>query len=142
MGPFYGWGSTASRLVPLWGGRLLFTTKLPDISGTHWPWKDGRLSQRWSHPAVLNTTLDWKSSALTTKVAFLVNAKIDLEIIKATVCCNCHFNCIFLPIWNFLRESFWVNIISKCSIDVDWRPATFLKRDSTRDVFLWIFWNL
>ena len=35
MAPFYEWGSTASRLVPLWGGSLLFTTKFPDISGTH-----------------------------------------------------------------------------------------------------------
>ena len=26
MAPFYGWGSTASRLVPLQGGSLLFTT--------------------------------------------------------------------------------------------------------------------
>ena len=25
MAPFYEWGSTASRLKPLWGGRLLFT---------------------------------------------------------------------------------------------------------------------
>ena len=32
MAPFYGWGSTASRLEPLRGGSLLFTTKLwPDI---------------------------------------------------------------------------------------------------------------
>ena len=35
MGPFYGWGSTASRLEPLRGGSLLFTTKFPEISGTH-----------------------------------------------------------------------------------------------------------
>ena len=35
MVPFYGWGSTASRLVPLRGGSLLFTTKFPEISGTH-----------------------------------------------------------------------------------------------------------
>ena len=35
MGDIYGWGSTASRLVPLWGGNLLFTTKFPDIPGTH-----------------------------------------------------------------------------------------------------------
>ena len=35
MAPFYGWGSTASRLVPLRGGSWLFTTKFPDISGTH-----------------------------------------------------------------------------------------------------------
>ena len=33
MAPFYGWGSTASRLVPLRGGSLLFTTKFPDIPG-------------------------------------------------------------------------------------------------------------
>ena len=26
MAPFYGWGSTASRLEPLRGGNLLFTT--------------------------------------------------------------------------------------------------------------------
>ena len=35
MAPFYGWGSTASRLVPLRGDSLLFTTKFPEIPGTH-----------------------------------------------------------------------------------------------------------
>ena len=35
MAPFYGWGSTASRLVPLRGVNLLFTTNFPDIPGTH-----------------------------------------------------------------------------------------------------------
>ena len=35
MAPFYGWGSTASRLEPLQGDSLLFTTKFPEISGTH-----------------------------------------------------------------------------------------------------------
>ena len=35
MAPFYGWGSTASRLAPLRGGSLLFTTKFPEIPGTH-----------------------------------------------------------------------------------------------------------
>ena len=34
MAPFYGWGSTASRLEPLRGGSLLFTTKFPEIPGT------------------------------------------------------------------------------------------------------------
>ena len=34
MPPFYGWGSTASRLQPLRGSRLLFTTKFPKILGT------------------------------------------------------------------------------------------------------------
>ena len=35
MAPFYGWGSTASRLEPLRGGSLLFTTKFPEITGAH-----------------------------------------------------------------------------------------------------------
>ena len=30
MAPFYGWGSTASRIEPLRGGSLLFTTKFPE----------------------------------------------------------------------------------------------------------------
>ena len=35
MAPFYGWGSTASRLEPLRGASLLFTTKFPEVPGTH-----------------------------------------------------------------------------------------------------------
>ena len=35
MAHFYGWGSTASRLEPLRGGSLLFTTNFPEIPGTH-----------------------------------------------------------------------------------------------------------
>ena len=35
MAPFYGWGSTASRLQPLRGGSLRFTIQFPEISGTH-----------------------------------------------------------------------------------------------------------
>ena len=39
-------GSTASRLEPLRGGSLLFTTKFPEIPVTHFirPRKDERLS--------------------------------------------------------------------------------------------------
>ena len=35
MAPFYGWGSTASRLQPLQGGSLLFTIQFPENPGTH-----------------------------------------------------------------------------------------------------------
>ena len=35
MTPFYGWGSSASRLEPLQGGSLRFTTKFPEIPSTH-----------------------------------------------------------------------------------------------------------
>ena len=34
MAHFHGWGSTASRLEPLRGGSLLFTTKFPETPGT------------------------------------------------------------------------------------------------------------
>ena len=55
MATFYGLGSTSSRLVPIRGGRLLFTTEFPDIPGTHFiPRKDERLSRPWNHPVVLN----------------------------------------------------------------------------------------
>ena len=32
MAPFYGWGSTASRLQSLPGGSLLFTIQFPEIT--------------------------------------------------------------------------------------------------------------
>ena len=35
MAPSYGWGSTASRLEPLRGGSLRFTTKFPEIPTMH-----------------------------------------------------------------------------------------------------------
>ena len=35
MAPFYGWGSTASRLQLLRGGSLLCTIQFLEISGTH-----------------------------------------------------------------------------------------------------------
>ena len=34
MAPFYGWGSTNSRLDPLREGILLFTTRFPETPGT------------------------------------------------------------------------------------------------------------
>ena len=34
MAPFYGWGSTASRLQPLRGGSLFFTIQFPEIPST------------------------------------------------------------------------------------------------------------
>ena len=61
---------TASRLGPLQGGSLLFTTKFPDSPGTYFinPRKMKGLSQPWSQPVVLNTgPLDWESSTLTTR---------------------------------------------------------------------------
>ena len=71
MAPFYGRGSSASRLEPLQGGSLLFTTQFPKIPDTHYidlgRMKE-RLSRSWSHPVLLNTgPLDWEFSVLTTR---------------------------------------------------------------------------
>ena len=70
-GCFYGWGSTASRLEPLRGGSLLFTTKFPEIPGAHFialeRMKDS--ADFGATRAVFNTgPLDWESSALTTRL--------------------------------------------------------------------------
>ena len=69
MAPFYGWGSTASRLESLLiqGGSLLFTTKFPEIPGTHFI--DLRWMNPWveSHPVLNMGPLDWESSTLTTR---------------------------------------------------------------------------
>ena len=56
MATFYGWGSTTSRLEPLRGGSLLFTTKSTEIPGTHCIdlGRMKRLRRPWSHPVVLN----------------------------------------------------------------------------------------
>ena len=75
MAPFYEWCSTASRLEPLQRGSLLFTTKFPEVPGTHFI-DLGRmkgLSQPWSDPVVLNTgPLDWEFSALTIRPLHLI----------------------------------------------------------------------
>ena len=70
MAPFYRWGSTASRLESLWGGSLLFSTKFPEISGTHFT--DLRRMKRWVNLGATQwfwTRDPWirKSSALTTR---------------------------------------------------------------------------
>ena len=68
MAPFYGRGSTASRLDPLRGGSLLFTTKYPGITGTHFI-NLGRVKgcvNLGATQRILNKgPLDWESSALT-----------------------------------------------------------------------------
>ena len=45
MASFYRWGLTASRLEPLWGSSLPFTTKFPEIPGTHFI--DLRMMKGW-----------------------------------------------------------------------------------------------
>ena len=70
MAPFYGWGSTASRLEPLRDGIFTFYHQVPRNSwySFYRPQKDERLSRPRSHTVVLNTgPLDWESSTSTTR---------------------------------------------------------------------------
>ena len=70
MTSFYGLGSTASRLEPLRGGSLLFSTEFPEIPGTNFIdlGRMKRLCRPWSHPVVLNMEpLDRESNASTTR---------------------------------------------------------------------------
>ena len=70
MNPFYGCGSTVSRLQSHYKEIVYFLPVssqkfLVLIWSTSEEWK-GELSQPWSHPVVLNTgPLDWESSTLT-----------------------------------------------------------------------------
>ena len=57
LAPFYGWGSTASRLETVQGGSLLFTTKFPEIPGTYFinlRMMTGCIKFGATHPVVLN----------------------------------------------------------------------------------------
>ena len=94
MGPFYGWGLAASKLESLRGTNLFFTTKFPEIPGTHFI-DLGRLSRPWSHPVVLNTgPLDRESSVLTTRPLLL---KLQHTIIL--LCTQ------ILRVWNFNKKN-------------------------------------
>ena len=56
MAPFYGWGSTASRLELLRGGSLLFTTKFPEFPGIHGHDNGRSFTKHYSHCQVQNYT--------------------------------------------------------------------------------------
>ena len=79
MVPFYGWGSTSPRLRPFRGDSLLFTTKFPEIPGTHFI--DLERMNSSVDPVVLDRgPLDWESSALTTRP--LLNAPLKISKIQ------------------------------------------------------------
>ena len=85
MATFYGWGSTASRLEPLRGGTSFFTTKFPEIPGTHFI-DLGRMND-W----VLNTgPLDSESRALTTRPPLLLKLQNNAVFVNLLLSFWCH----------------------------------------------------
>ena len=84
MAPFYGWGSTVSRLEPLRGGSLLLPMSpqkfLILTLSTSEGWKT---ESTLEPPVVLNTgPLDWESSTLTTRPLSLIKAEMKLVLRK------------------------------------------------------------
>ena len=84
MAPFYGWGSTVSRLEPLRGGSLLLPLSpqkfLILTLSTSEGWKT---ESTLEPPVVLNTgPLDWESSTLTTRPLSLIKAEMKLVLRK------------------------------------------------------------
>ena len=84
MAPFYGWGSTVSRLEPLRGGSLLLPLSpqkfLIFTLSTSEGWKT---ESTLEPPVVLNTgPLDWESSTLTTRPLSLIKAEMKLVLRK------------------------------------------------------------
>ena len=68
MAPFFRWGSTASKLEPLWRNSLLFTSKFPEATGTHFIDLERKAESTLNHPMALDTgPRDRESRALTTR---------------------------------------------------------------------------
>ena len=83
MTPFYGWGSTISRLQSHYEETVYHSVLRSTLYSTDQPWKDERLRWPWSHLVVLNPgSLDWGSSALTTRLLILQNSTVLKNAIR------------------------------------------------------------
>ena len=127
MGPFYGWGSTASMLqshyretvsfLPLTSQKFLVLILKVDES----------LSWLCNHPMVLSTRpLDWESTILTTRPLL----QDYWQQCSSRSSCR-EVNLKYLLLFFLIHRKTWRY----------WRPATLLKRDSSKGVFLCILWN-
>ena len=98
MASFYGWGSTASRLEPLPGGSILFTTKFPEIPGTHFIDLEG-----WKAESTLEAT-QW----FWTRDSWVGNPAPELEYkgrLSKSEWAFFHFRILFfLKVWFFIQQ--------------------------------------
>ena len=127
MTPFYGWGSTASRLEPLQGGSLLFTIKFPEIPGTHlinlgrmkgWVDLEGNVmrvmfcqGRRKDYPLLITEWMVY--------ISFVINAFKKFFVLLMLIKCFCvyifiwylllSFSFCFLRMWSILvfRSAKW-----------------------------------
>ena len=108
MAPFYGRGSTASRLEPLRGSSLLFTTKFPEIPGTHFielgrmkGWVDlGATQWFWTRDPWIG-----KSSTLTTRPLTNFCSTVKYHLSYGPLDINWKLNSMLTAIYRFLLAS-------------------------------------
>ena len=99
---FYGWGLTDSRLEPLRGGSILFTTKFPEIPGTHFIDLEG-----WKAESTLEAT-QW----FWTRDSWVGNPAPELEYKgrpSKSEWAFFHFRIrFFLKVWFFIQQKAWI----------------------------------
>ena len=104
MAPFYGWSSTASKLEPLRGGSLLFTTKFPQIPGTHF--------------IDLGRMKGWVDLGATRWFALILIVRRCLAMsLRISPCLYSLFHPCIIVLWTYLR------LKNACTMEVnmDWR---------------------
>ena len=104
MTPFYGWSSTASKLEPLRGGSLLFTTKFPQIPGTHF--------------IDLGRMKGWVDLGATRWFALILIVRRCLAMsLRISPCLYSLFHPCIIVLWTYLR------LKNACTMEVnmDWR---------------------
>ena len=100
MAPFYGWASIASRLEPLRGGSLLFTTKTPEISCAHF-------TNFWGIADILEDIFNVLSTGLQSFLFFISDSKRSNEL---NVVCWSHVTRVCYVCYSELSSHF---VISK-----------------------------
>ena len=104
MAPFSGWSSTASKLEPLRGGSLLFTTKFPQIPGTHF--------------IDLGRMKGWVDLGATRWFALILIVRRCLAMsLRISPCLYSLFHPCIIVLWTYLR------LKNACTMEVnmDWR---------------------
>ena len=93
MASFYGWGSFASRLEPLWGGSLLFTTKFSEIPGTRFinlrrmkGWADlGATQWFWTWGLVMTVSNLSNQNILMENNLYICTEKQKVSMLKSAI---------------------------------------------------------
>ena len=136
MAPFYGWGSTASKLEPLWGGSLLFTTKFPEISVSHFTdlgrmkdWVDlGATHWFWTRDPWIGNPAPWPLGHCSMKFLFTYKNFVFFDFTWKKFFCSRNWwwwwGVTGAPLPHLSLQP-WDDISWKVLLDQLWRPNFF-----------------